>query len=83
MWSQFGRKISWQLSLNTSITENSVDKNEHINTLDDYLNGSAVVEGRAFSTFYSYEFDGLDEETMPTFKHMDIAFKDASPKISW
>ena len=36
-----------------------MDKNERINTLDDYLNGSAVVEGRAFSTFYSYEFDGL------------------------
>ena len=76
------KDFTWQLSLNTSITENSVDKNERINTLDDYLNGSAVVEGRAFSTFYSYEFDGLDEETgMPTFKHMDIAFEDAeSPK---
>ena len=76
------KDFTWQLSLNTSITENSVDKNERINTLDDYFNGSAVVEGRAFSTFYSYEFDGLDEETgMPTFKHMDIAFENAeSPK---
>lgn len=49
------KDFTWQLSLNTSITENSVDKNERINTLDDYLNGSAVVEGRAFSTFYSYD----------------------------
>ncbi len=76
------KDFTWQLSLNTSVTNNTVDKNERINTLDDYLNGSAVVDGRPYSTFYSYEFAGLDDETgMPTFKHMDIEYENAdSPK---
>ena len=66
------KDFSWQLSLNTAVTRNSVEKNERINTLDDYLNGSCVVEGRPYSTFYSYAFDKLDPEYgQPLFKHMD------------
>ena len=51
------KDVTWQLSLNTSVTRNSVTKNERLNTLYNYLDGSGVVEGRPFSTFYSYEFD--------------------------
>lgn len=74
--------FTWQLSMNTSVTNNVVDKNQRINTLDDYLNGSCVVDGRPYSTFYSYEFIGLDNETgLPKFKNMDIDFEHAdSPK---
>lgn len=65
--------FTWQLSFNTSITKNSVQKNQRINTVSDYLSGSCIVEGRPFSTFYSYEFDKLDpKDGKPLFKNLDI-----------
>lgn len=67
------KDFTWQLSLNTSVTRNSVTKNERLNTLYNYLDGSGVVEGRPFSTFYSYEFDKLDASNgEPCFKNMDM-----------
>ena len=67
------RDFTWQLSLNTSVTRNSVEKNNRVNGLEDYYTGSCVVNGRPFSTFYSYEFDGLEQEHgQPQFKHMNI-----------
>ena len=56
------KDFTWQLSLNTSVTKNEVNKNQRINTLNDYLEGSAVVDGEAFSTFYSFKYDGLNDE---------------------
>ena len=74
--------FSWQLSLNTSVTNNSVEKNSRENTLDDYLAGSCVVDGEAFSTFYSFEFDKLEDEYgQPTFKKMDI--EDAQTPVDY
>lgn len=65
--------FTWQLSFNTSVTKNSVQKNQRINTVSDYLSGSCIVEGRPFSTFYSYEFDKLDpKDGKPLFKNLDI-----------
>ena len=67
------RDFTWQLSLNSAVVHNKVNNNDRINTLNDYLNGSAVVEGESASTFYSYEFSGLDSENgTPLFKNMDI-----------
>lgn len=67
------KDFTWQLSLNTSVTKNEVKKNQRINTLNDYLDGSAVVNGEAFSTFYSFKYAGLnDEDGTPTFDYMDI-----------
>lgn len=67
------RDFSWQVSLNTSVTNNAVNKNQRINTLNDYLNGSAVVDGKPFSTFYSYKFKGLNsEDGIPEFENMDV-----------
>ena len=72
------KDFAWQLSLNTSVTHNSVEKNKRDNTLDDYLNGSCIVDGRPFSTFYSYEFAGLEQEYgQPTFKNLDQAWVDS------
>ena len=65
--------FTWQLSVNTSVTRNKVDKNDRWNSVDSYLNGSAVMEGRPFSTFYSFEFDKLNPENgLPVFKNMDV-----------
>lgn len=67
------KDFTWQLSLNTSVTKNEVNKNQRINTLNDYLEGSAVVDGEAFSTFYSFKYDGLnDENGTPEFAYMDV-----------
>lgn len=67
------KDFTWQLSLNTAVTRNSVKKNDRINTLSDYLSGSCIVGGQPYSTFYSYVFDGLNPENgQPLFKYMDI-----------
>lgn len=67
------KDFTWQVSLNTSVTKNTVDKNQRVNTLNDYLNGSAGINGEAFSTFYSYKFTGLDETNgTPQFANMDL-----------
>lgn len=66
------KNFTWQMSLNTSVTRNGVEKNNRVNTLDDYLKGSCVVDGRPFSTFYSWVFDGLEQEYgNPIFKYLD------------
>ena len=67
------KDFTWQLSLNTAVAKNEVSKNQRINTLNDYLNGSAVVNGEAFSTFYSFKYAGLDDEDgSPKFDYMDV-----------
>ena len=67
------KDFTWQVSLNTSVTNNAVNKNQRINTLKDYLDGSAVVDGKPFSTFYSYKFKGLNpEDGTPMFENMDV-----------
>ena len=73
------KDFSWHLSLNTSVTRNKVEKNQRVNQLSDYLNGTSIVNGRPFSTFYSYEFDKLDsEDGRPLFKNMDIEGADSA-----
>ena len=73
------KDFTWQLSLNTSETKNKVNKNQRINTLNDYLEGSAVVDGEAFSTFYSFKYNGLnDENGTLEFAYMDV-LNGASP----
>ena len=67
------KNFTWQLSLNTSRTKNKVTKNSRTNLLDDYLDGNCIVDGEAFSTFYSYVFDQLEQEYgRPRFKYMDL-----------
>ena len=65
--------FTWSLSFNTSKVRNKLDNNERENTRDDYLEGSAIVEGEAYGTFWSFAFDGLNPENgYPMFKNMDI-----------
>lgn len=76
------KDFTWQMSLNTSVTNNAINKNQRINTLSDYLNGTAAVDGRPFSTFYSYKFKGLNQEDgTPEFENMDV--KDAESPLAY
>ena len=67
------RDFSWQVSLNTSVTKNTLEKNQRVNTLNDYINGTAGINGEAYSTFYSYKFKGLNESNgEPEFENMEV-----------
>ncbi|MFB6457089.1 SusC/RagA family TonB-linked outer membrane protein [Chitinophaga sp. Hz27] len=67
------KDFMWQLSVNTGLARNKLEQNQRINTIDDYLSGSAIVNGQAYSTFYSYAFAGLNNTNgVPKFKNMDI-----------
>lgn len=60
---------SWYLSTSYSAVKNKIESdivNEY--NLNDYLNGTAIVSGQPISTFYSYDFLGLDPSNgMPMF----------------
>lgn len=60
---------SWYLSTNYSYVKNQVESdavNEY--TIDDYLDGTAIIGGEAIGTFYSYKFLGLNPNNgMPMF----------------
>lgn len=60
---------SWYLSTNYSFVRNRVEakaNNEY--TREDYLNGTAIIDGESVGTFYSYGFLGLDPTNgMPLF----------------
>lgn len=64
---------TWSLSFNTSKVFNSIENKDRINTLSDYLNGTSVLPGDEYGTFYCFDFKGLDPETgRPTFNNLDI-----------
>ncbi len=63
------RNWSWYLSTNYSMVFNRVE-GESVNnyTLNDYLNGTAIIDGQSVGTFYSYQFLGLNPNNgMPLF----------------
>lgn len=55
------KNFRWSLSTSISKVINSVDSKPDSQTyeLSNFLNGSAVVKGKAVNTFYSYKFLGL------------------------
>ncbi|ACU60521.1 TonB-dependent receptor plug [Chitinophaga pinensis DSM 2588] len=67
------KDFSWQISVNTGLARNKVKENERVNLLADYLGGQAIVNGEAYSTFYSYSYAGLNHNTgIPMFNNLDI-----------
>ncbi|RFS21778.1 SusC/RagA family TonB-linked outer membrane protein [Chitinophaga silvatica] len=67
------KDFMWQFSVNTGLARNKLQENQRVNSLADFLNGSAIVNGEAYSTFYSYAYKGLDHMTgRPTFNNLDI-----------
>lgn len=60
------RTKDWSLYLSTgySYADNTVKSGTNETyTLDDYLNGTAIVNGTAVNTFYSYKYLGLNPQT--------------------
>lgn len=56
--------VNWILSGSFSKVINKMDAEPGVDTysLNDYLNGDAVVKNKPVGTFYSYKFAGLDTE---------------------
>ncbi|MGN6417036.1 MAG: SusC/RagA family TonB-linked outer membrane protein [Pseudobacter sp.] len=67
------KDLTWQFSVNTGRARNTLKNNQRINTRADYLGGMAIVNGEAYSTFYSYSYQGLNPTTgRPMFNNMNI-----------
>lgn len=55
------RDWTWSVSTNYSVVANRVEgKSTSDFSLDNYLNGTAIIDGRPIGTFYSYRFLGLN-----------------------
>ncbi|NQX38424.1 TonB-linked outer membrane protein, SusC/RagA family [Pedobacter steynii] len=73
------RDFSWLISLNGSVYKNRLLDNGRGNELDDYLDGTVIKKGSSFSTFYAYQFAGLDpKDGHPLFKNFDQRTDDPS-----
>lgn len=56
------KDFNWQFSLNFGKVKNELSSATRTNTLDEYLNGGAIVNGEAANTLYSFKFKGLSPE---------------------
>ncbi len=68
-------KFGWSTNFNLSYDKDRVlegfEEGVQYNlTVKDYLSGSIYREGFPTNGFFSYQFDGLTEEGLPTFKHL-------------
>lgn len=70
------KDFNWQVSVNSGFTRNKLLNNERINKRADFLAGTAIMNGEAYSTFYSYAYNGLNAKGVPTFGYMDITQTD-------
>ena len=68
------KDFMWQFSLNSGVARNRVEENQRIDyRYTDFTSGGAIVNGEAYSTFYSFAFDKLNPNTgHPTFKYLDL-----------
>ncbi len=68
-------KFGWSTYLNFSYEKDRVldgfEGDDDNLSASNYLNGSIYRTGFPTNGFYSYQFDGLNEEGMPTFKNLD------------
>ena len=67
-------ELRWYISTSFSHTNNEVNTTPGVDQYEreDFLNGTAVVNGQSVSSFYSYKFAGLDPKTgAPLFDDME------------
>ena len=64
---------TWSFSVNTGKVTNKISDNERVNKLEDFLDGSAVINGKSYNTFYSFQYKELSQENgEPLFHNLDI-----------
>jgi TonB-linked outer membrane protein, SusC/RagA family len=67
------KDFSWTISLNGAKNVNRVTRGglESEYTYSQYTSGRAVLEGYALNSMFSYQFAGLDNNGLPTFKNTE------------
>lgn len=78
------KDISWNLSLNTGRNKNKVTNsgNPELEDWRKYLDGSLIRDGYSVNSFYSYRFNGLDQQGLPTFNGMEFLDDDYDGDIN-
>jgi TonB-linked SusC/RagA family outer membrane protein len=63
------KDFTWSLHVNGGRNVNRVTRGETTREYSymEYINASAIVKGKPINSFYSYKFDKLDEQGLPTF----------------
>jgi len=69
------KDLSWSTNFNFSYDKDRVlegfeDATSQNLSVTDYLNGTIYTTGFPSNGFFSYQFDGLDENGLPTFKNL-------------
>lgn len=65
------KDFRWRTSFMYSYNKNNIKRGIiSTNTYADYVNGSVVLDGNSVDGFYSYKFNGLDANGLPTFKNL-------------
>uniref|UniRef100_UPI003216C1F3 SusC/RagA family TonB-linked outer membrane protein n=1 Tax=uncultured Draconibacterium sp. TaxID=1573823 RepID=UPI003216C1F3 len=69
------KDFSWSTNLNFShdkdrVLEGFEEATSQNLSVSDYLNGTVYTTGFPSNGFFSYQFDGLDENGLPTFKNL-------------
>ncbi|MDR2414831.1 MAG: TonB-dependent receptor, partial [Odoribacteraceae bacterium] len=61
--------FTWTMHVNGGQNVNRVTRGETTKEYSymEYINGTSVVKGKPINSFYSYKFDKLDEQGLPTF----------------
>lgn len=63
------KNVTWGINLNTSKNNNSVINQGNLQfTYLDYTSGSIIQNNKAVNSFYSYQYDGLDNTGYPKFR---------------
>ena len=69
------KNFAWSLSGNITHAKETILAGQALEqqnlNVSDYLNGSIYLTGFPVDAFYSYQFDGLNEKGLPTFKNLD------------
>ena len=74
--------VTWGLSFNTSKNYNKISKAQELAlTYENYLDGTIIRNGRAVNSFYSYRFDGLNENGLPQFLGINTLDKNGKTVI--
>lgn len=75
--------VSWNLSINTGQNKNQITNSGDPDQLDynDYLNGTLVRDGYSVNSFYSYRFNGLDGNGLPTYSGIEFLDDDYEGEI--
>jgi len=78
------KDLRWNLSINTSKNNNKITNagTPLALTMNDYIEGKICRNGRPVNSFYSYKFNGLDRNGLPTFEDFNEKDEDGNMLVN-